>query len=78
MNTAAGVRDPEALQLRAGTSVLQVLGGSAYGGGTEMIHAITRSLLDAGYFVTLVASDAKTQHKFSELGTDFSRHKLNK
>ncbi len=70
MSSTAGFLDSQAPQARSPTRVLQVLGGSAYGGGTEMIHAIVTSLLRAGYFVTLVASDAKTQRKFAELGIE--------
>lgn len=60
--------DTEASEQRAHPRVLQVLGGSAYGGGTEMILAITRALVAADYDVTLVASDPETLRRFSEVG----------
>ena len=70
MSSVVEIDNSRQAQLPSPVHVLQILGGSAYGGGTEMIHAIVTSLLNAGYSVTLVASDAKTHRKFAKLGID--------
>jgi len=70
MSSAVEIDNQKEVQIPTPVNVLQILGGSAYGGGTEMIHAIVTSLLNAGYSVTLVATDAKTQKQFAKLGID--------
>ncbi len=50
------------------THVLQVIGNSSFGGATRVIHAISRGLQAAGYRVSVLTSDPRTQELFAGIG----------
>jgi glycosyltransferase involved in cell wall biosynthesis len=50
------------------THVLQVIGNSTFGGATRVILAISRGLKAAGYRVSVLTSDPRTQEVFAGIG----------